>query len=211
MSSDISGKAYDFKLIKRLLKYTKSYWKLLLLSIFLLVIITGLELLNPYLIKVTIDDYINSNNKPIIEAELNSNFNGIQFQGKEYIRKSAIEKDKLADFDNYPVKRILKEGNNYYLVPILSEDASTGILLDEETYNNFRAIDIKGIRNIGILFFWVILFTFIFSLITITIGYILGNSYLSKMFGKYASLVSGIIVIALGLYEILMWYVHKLG
>lgn len=46
------------------------------------------------------------------------------------------------------------------------------------------------------------LFTFIFSIITITIGYILGNSYLSKIFGKYATLISGIIIIVLGLYEI---------
>lgn len=163
MSDDILGKAYDLKLIKRLLKYTKSYWKLLLLSIFLLVIITGLELLNPYLIKVAIDDYINGNDKPLIQVEVNSSLNGVEFQGKEYIRKSTIDKDMLVDFNNYPEKKILKEEGNYYLVPTISDNAAEGILIDEDTYSDFRSGDLKGIRNISILFFWVILFTFIFS------------------------------------------------
>ena len=46
------------------------------------------------------------------------------------------------------------------------------------------------------------IFTFIFSLLTITFGYIFGDSYLSKILGKYASMVSGLIIIILGLYEI---------
>lgn len=48
----------------------------------------------------------------------------------------------------------------------------------------------------------VTIFTFIFSLLTITFGYIFGDSYLSKILGKYASMVSGLIIIILGLYEI---------
>jgi ATP-binding cassette subfamily B protein/subfamily B ATP-binding cassette protein MsbA len=54
----IVGKAYDSRLIKRLLIYAKPYWKLLLISILLLLLITALELVNPYLIKVAIDDYL---------------------------------------------------------------------------------------------------------------------------------------------------------
>lgn len=54
----IAGKAYDSRLIKRLLIYAKPYWKLLLISILLLLLITALELVNPYLIKVAIDDYL---------------------------------------------------------------------------------------------------------------------------------------------------------
>jgi putative sporulation protein YtaF len=43
--------------------------------------------------------------------------------------------------------------------------------------------------------------TFIFSLLLILLGYRLGKGYLSAFFGKYAELISGIIIIALGLFE----------
>lgn len=54
----IMDKSYDSRIMKRLLDYAKPHWKLMVISIFLLIIITLLELLNPYLIKVAIDDYI---------------------------------------------------------------------------------------------------------------------------------------------------------
>jgi len=37
--------AYDSELMKRLLGYSKQYWKILLLCIFLLLIVTGVQLL----------------------------------------------------------------------------------------------------------------------------------------------------------------------
>lgn len=54
----------------------------------------------------------------------------------------------------------------------------------------------------GLNIFIITIFTFLFSIITIYIGYILGDSYLSKILGKYATMVSGILIIILGLYEI---------
>lgn len=54
----------------------------------------------------------------------------------------------------------------------------------------------------GLNIFIITIFTFIFSIITIYIGYILGDSYLSKILGKYATMVSGIVIIILGIYEI---------
>ena len=62
---EILGKAYDSNLMKRLLKYAKPYWHLLLITIVLMMLVTGLELVRPYLIKITIDDYINGYRKPI--------------------------------------------------------------------------------------------------------------------------------------------------
>lgn len=55
-------KAYDSKLMKRLLKYARPYWKLFLCSAFLILLVTGTELLRPYLVKVAIDKYINAAN-----------------------------------------------------------------------------------------------------------------------------------------------------
>lgn len=46
------------------------------------------------------------------------------------------------------------------------------------------------------------LFTFLFSIPAIIIGYRFGNSFLSSLFGKYTSLISGLIIIFLGIYEL---------
>ena len=45
------------------------------------------------------------------------------------------------------------------------------------------------------------LLTFIFSLLMIIIGHTFGSYYLSKVFSKRAAFVSGLIIIALGVYE----------
>lgn len=52
------GKAYDSKLMKRLLHYAKPYWLLLTVSILLLTLIAGIDVARPYIIKVAIDDYM---------------------------------------------------------------------------------------------------------------------------------------------------------
>ena len=43
--------------------------------------------------------------------------------------------------------------------------------------------------------------TFIVTILSLILGLAIGNSYLSKIFGKYAGLASGIIILILGLYE----------
>jgi ATP-binding cassette subfamily B multidrug efflux pump len=55
---DHLGKPYDIKLMRRLLTYARPYRRIIALSIVLILLVTGFELLFPYLIKVAIDDYI---------------------------------------------------------------------------------------------------------------------------------------------------------
>lgn len=57
------GKAFDAKLMKRLLKYAKPYATLISICFLLLFLITIADLARPYLIKVSIDDYIAVGNK----------------------------------------------------------------------------------------------------------------------------------------------------
>lgn len=54
----VLGKAYDSRLMKRLLVYLRPYRLPGLLSIILLLVLTGLQLAGPYLIKIAIDDYM---------------------------------------------------------------------------------------------------------------------------------------------------------
>lgn len=57
------GKSFDIKLMKRLLKYAKPYATLIAICFILLFLITITDLARPYLIKVSIDDYIAVGNK----------------------------------------------------------------------------------------------------------------------------------------------------
>lgn len=55
---EILGKAYDARLMARILLYLRPYWKLILLSFALLLLQTASQLLGPYITKVAIDRYI---------------------------------------------------------------------------------------------------------------------------------------------------------
>jgi ATP-binding cassette, subfamily B, multidrug efflux pump len=55
---EILGKAYDARLMARVLLYLRPYWKLLTISFFFLMLQTGTQLLGPYITKIAIDRYI---------------------------------------------------------------------------------------------------------------------------------------------------------
>lgn len=66
--------------------------------------------------------------------------------------------------------------------------------------NNFGVGIGVGIAGINML--QATIFTFLISLISISVGYIVGQKYLSKLLGSYAGLFSGCLIIILGIYEI---------
>jgi ATP-binding cassette subfamily B protein len=55
---EILGKAYDARLMRRILRYLRPYWKLLAVAFVLLMLQTGAQLLGPYITKIAIDRYI---------------------------------------------------------------------------------------------------------------------------------------------------------
>lgn len=55
---EVLGKAYDSRLIKRLWKYIRPYRRRLLISLALLLLVSGFQLLRPYLLKIAIDSHI---------------------------------------------------------------------------------------------------------------------------------------------------------
>ena len=57
-SDELSGKAYDSQLMKRLVLYLKPYRLQVALAVFLLLIIAATRLVGPYLTKIAIDRYI---------------------------------------------------------------------------------------------------------------------------------------------------------
>jgi ATP-binding cassette subfamily B protein len=55
---EILGKAYDARLMVRVLRYLRPYWKLLAVAFTFLLLQTGTQLLGPYITKIAIDRYI---------------------------------------------------------------------------------------------------------------------------------------------------------
>ncbi|HLS52721.1 MAG TPA: ABC transporter ATP-binding protein, partial [Tissierellaceae bacterium] len=158
-------RVYDIRLFKRLLGYALPYWKFLLLSLILLIVITGLELLNPYLLKISIDEYINGNQKPIYQIDIDSPIEGIEFNNYKYVRKDNLSKEEKLKLKDQPVKKIVKRNDVPYLVDFYNEDEK--VALDQDTYSRFREEDIQGINRVSFYFFITILFTFLFNYLQI--------------------------------------------
>ncbi|MBU2507853.1 MAG: ABC transporter ATP-binding protein/permease [Bacteroidetes bacterium] len=144
---EILGKAYDSKLMRRLLGYVKPYSKYVVLAILLNVVVAGLGPVRPYLTKIAIDDYI-----------VNSDYNGLilisvflvislllqagiqylltyftQLMGQKIIFDlriklfAHVEKLALKFFDKTPIGRIVTRVTND--VESLNELFSSGIVM----------------------------------------------------------------------------------
>ena len=144
---EVLGKAYDSKLMKRLLGYVKPYTKYVVLAIVLNIVVAALGPLRPYLTKIAIDDYI-----------ANSDYNGLllvslilvgallfqsviqyfltyytQFMGQKIIYDlrvkifSHIQKLALRFFDKTPIGRLVTRTTND--VEALNELFSSGIVM----------------------------------------------------------------------------------
>ncbi len=144
---EILGKAYDSKLMKRLLTYVKPYKKYVIIAIVLNLVVAGLGPLRPYLTKVAIDDKI-----------ANSDVNGLivislilvgslllqsviqyaltyytQLMGQKIIYDMRVklfrhvQKLALKFFDKTPIGRIVTRNTND--IEALNELFSSGIVM----------------------------------------------------------------------------------
>ncbi|MBI9011254.1 MAG: ABC transporter ATP-binding protein [Clostridiales bacterium] len=110
------NKIVDFKLLKRLHKYTKPFYWILVISILAVFLSSAADLLRPYLTKVIIDDYVSGYKDEMLVSDkpFDSDYN-IEFEGYNYIR----EKYYL-ELDTSPVildtKQLLKTEESYLLV-----------------------------------------------------------------------------------------------
>lgn len=115
---EILGKAYDARLMRRLLVYAKPFWVHILISIILLFLLTGIQLLRPYLIKIAIDDHINVFDHPYLvfnqsslPAELSAQ--SILYQDNYYIRSDQVD---LSDFSDISLEQLVPFQDEYYLI-----------------------------------------------------------------------------------------------
>lgn len=147
IEDEILGKAYDAKLMKRLLRYVRPYKKYVVIAILMNIVVAALGPLRPYLTKIAIDDYIE-----------NSDYNGLilisvlllgtlifqafvqyfltyftQLMGQKIIFDirvklfSHVQKLALKYFDKTPIGRLVTRATND--VESLNELFSSGIVM----------------------------------------------------------------------------------
>ena len=143
---EILGKAYDSRLMARILRYLRPYWKLLAISFTFLMVQTGAQLLGPYITKVAIDRYIAQQDIRGLDLMVLA-YLGVVVVGfivlfaqtytTEYTGQRAmhdlrmeifshLQKQDMAYFDRNPVGRLLTRTVND--VETLNELFSTGVV-----------------------------------------------------------------------------------
>ena len=144
---EILGKAYDAKLMKRLLGYVKPYKHFVIFAILLNIVVASLGPIRPYLTKIAVDDYIaqsDYNGLMIISLLL---FGSLLFQAvvqyfltyfTQYLGQKTlydlrtqifnhIQKLALRFFDRTPIGRLVTRATND--VEALGELFSSGIVM----------------------------------------------------------------------------------
>ena len=143
---EILGKAYDARLMTRILRYLRPYWKLLAVSFTFILLHTGTQLLGPYITKIAIDRYIANQDIHGLDlmaaAYLGVTLLGfiflfIQTYTTEYTGQRAmhdlrmevfshLQKLDMVYFDRNPVGRLMTRTIND--VETLNELFSTGVV-----------------------------------------------------------------------------------
>ena len=143
---EILGKAYDARLMARILRYLRPYWKLLTVAFTFLLLHTGTQLSGPYITKIAIDRYILNQDIHGLDlmalAYLGAVLSGflflfIQTYTTEYTGQRAmhdlrmeifshLQTQDMAYFDRNPVGRLMTRTVND--VETLNELFSTGVV-----------------------------------------------------------------------------------
>ena len=144
---EVLGKAYDAKLMKRLLGYVKPYKHFVIFAILMNIIVAALGPIRPYLTKIAVDDYIaNSDYNGLLIISL-ALFGSLIFQAviqyfltyfTQYLGQKTlydlrtqifnhIQKLALKFFDRTPIGRLVTRATND--VEALGELFSSGIVM----------------------------------------------------------------------------------
>ena len=144
------GKTYDARLLKRLFPFLKPYNWTILASIFLVMLITILDLAIPYVTKITIDQYI----VPKIDSKVfNADRPDTSAAPSRYLKVEPKEPGIQTIIDRH-VELFEKDGR---FVVISYQHLSR---LEPKEIAVLRKDDLAGVGRIGIVFLLIIILSF---------------------------------------------------
>ncbi|MGE5587489.1 MAG: ABC transporter ATP-binding protein [Clostridia bacterium] len=152
------GKAYDSRLMRRLLKYAAPYWRLLIVCVVLLFIITGTDLVQPYLTKIAIDDHINALGAPMLGFAPGSEpVPGVPCRGMVFVREKWLPRGfRFETGESAPGLTVRAHiegaGGRYFLVMHDSDSGSANRQeLTPEEVGRFRERDAASVLKLALV------------------------------------------------------------
>ncbi|MDM8517876.1 ABC transporter ATP-binding protein [Desulfobacterales bacterium HSG16] len=165
------GKPYDIKLMMRLFPFVLPYRRFFSIAIFLIILITLLNLSIPYLTKIAIDRYIVPELVPITKSESETTSKAKPGSLKPASLKPGNARYMDFDFLKKEVQTVVKKYPSLFQLEnnrakILFSDL---MKLKKEDIFSIRSNDLSGITIIALLFILVIGFNFIFNFLQIMV------------------------------------------
>jgi ATP-binding cassette subfamily B multidrug efflux pump len=162
------GKAYDSRLMRRLLKFAKPYWALIITCILLLLVVAAIDLATPYIIKVAIDDHImGANNAYVVVDDAVDHPALVNIQGYTLLREDRVE-------DGFAVTKLelVKEDGAQLLK---SADGGVTLTLSPEEARELRSYELRSILRLGVILF-----------VLLSVGFVVnyGQVYLLQFTGQ---------------------------
>lgn len=185
------------KVLFRLLKYSKSYFILLLFCLLLVFLSTSADLARPYLIKIAIDDQIGGINYPMIETTAEDDGQTFLYNNNYYKR---INIKNISNFKH--LYQIIHFENSFYIIdgflnnkPINSVTSTSpdhylfqtnlntfnGTKLSSNEYNIFRQYDLQGLKQTSIIFLFILIGSALFNYMQIYILNFVGQKVIYNL------------------------------
>lgn len=154
---------------RRMLSYARPYTFQLILTFLMIVALTALALVSPYLIKVAIDEHIQVENIKMYEyPEANEHTLGIKYtkdnmeDGIDYfIRETDLSKEEKAKFEDKGAYHLKEENGSAYLYKSGDETKSPVYEVPSAEYKAYRDKDFKAINKLSLYFLITIILTFV--------------------------------------------------
>jgi ATP-binding cassette, subfamily B, multidrug efflux pump len=161
------AKSYDSRLMRRLLAYVKPYWHWVVISIFLLLLVTVGDLSRPYLIQIGIDEHMNVLNTTYVtasdsEALGKSHFN---LHGQEFVR----DKDVPTAETDRPRYEIEKQTDGHYDMVLTNKDSAKNaeprFALTPQEVSTMKDVETSAMIHIGLIYLVLIVGSFLLNYI----------------------------------------------
>ncbi len=154
---------------RRMLSYARPYTFQLILTFLMIVALTGLALVSPYLIKVAIDEHIQVENIKMYEyPAANEHTLSIKYtkdnmeDGIDYfIRETNLSKEEKAQYESKGAYHLKEEDGRAFLYKSGDETKSPVYEVPMSEYKAYRDKDFKAINKLSLYFLLTIILTFV--------------------------------------------------
>lgn len=154
---------------RRMLSYARPYTFQLILTFLMIVALTGLALVSPYLIKVAIDEHIQVENIKMYEyPAANEHTLSIKYtkdnmkDGIDYfIRETDLSKEEKAQYEDKGAYHLKEEDGRAFLYKSGDETKSPVYEVPMAEYKAYRDKDFKAINKLSLYFLITIILTFV--------------------------------------------------